>query len=89
MGVTKKAKPGKASSAAKSTRKSHVFSVSMSPDEVNSVDARVSAISRKSGLKFSRNEYMRKAALAADAYFRALESGDETPDFQQIFTSVE
>jgi len=87
--ATKKAKPKKASSAAKSKRKSKVFSVSLSPDELLLVDSRVEAIRRNSGLKFSRNEYMRKVALAANVYFGHLEKDPALqPDFQEIFRHI-
>lgn len=65
-------------------RKSEVFSVSVRPEEMDEMNAFLDEMSKKTGFRISRNEFMRRAALSHIRF--ANEYGKE---YHEIFKTVD
>lgn len=69
--------------ASQGKRKSEVFSVSVRPEEMDEMNDFLDEMSKKTGFRISRNEFMRRAALSHIRF--ANEYGKE---YHEIFKTI-
>lgn len=68
-------------------RKDKVFSVSVTKDELQELTEIVKQLEKETGFRISRNQFVRKSALAVCSYMKMIQN-DEEPDVMELFRAI-